>query len=234
MRVLEARARRGRCEADDYRADTRGTFDNQYTPYTKGVYTVDVSSKDTTHKIAVAARRLLDREGAGAVTMRRVAQAAGLTAMAIYRHYPDRAALLNALADQGFEELSASLRGRRFSGALERRLFSMADVYLDHAFKNPRLFELMFLDRRAGARRYPADFKSRKSPTATLTADMVAEGMASGEFRQDDHWEISFEMGALSHGLIMLYLGGRMDMTPAAFRALYRRSFRRYFNGIRA
>lgn len=234
MRVLEARARRGRCEADDCRADTRGTFGNQYTPYTKGVYTVDVSSKDTTHKIAVAARRLLDREGAGAVTMRRVAQAAGLTAMAIYRHYPDRAALLNVLADEGFEALSASLTGRRFSGDLERRLTRMADFFLDYAFESPRLFELMFLEPRAGARRYPGDFKGRKSPTATLMADMIAAGMASGELRRDDHWEIAFEMGALSHGLIMLYLGGRMDMSPAAFRALYRRSFRRYFNGIRA
>ena len=40
-------------------------------------------------------------------------------------------------------------------------------------------------------------------------------------------------MGAMSHGLIMLYLGGRMDMTPAGFRALYRRSFRRLIHGIR-
>ena len=109
----------------------------------------------------------------------------------------------------------------------------MADLYLDHALGNPRLFELMFLKPRHGARRYPHDFKARKSPTATLMADVIAEGMASGELRQDDAWEITFEMGALSHGLIMLYLGGRMDMAPAAFRALYRRSFRRYFDGIR-
>jgi hypothetical protein len=39
-------------------------------------------------------------------------------------------------------------------------------------------------------------------------------------------------MGALSHGLIMLYLGGRMNLSPAQFRALYRRSFRRYVDGI--
>jgi hypothetical protein len=46
-------------------------------------------------------------------------------------------------------------------------------------------------------------------------------------------WEIVFEMGALSHGLIMLYLGGRMAVPPARFRAFYRRSFRRYIHGIR-
>jgi hypothetical protein len=91
----------------------------------------------------------------------------------------------------------------------------------------------MFLAKHQDARQYPEDFKDRKSPTATLMADVIAEGMREGEFKQDDHWEITFEMGALSHGLIMLYLGGRMAVTPVQFRALYKRSFRRYFDGIR-
>ena len=193
-----------------------------------------MDAPNTALKIAQAARRLLDREGVEAVSMRRVAEAVGITPMAIYRHYPDREALLQALADEGFEELAASLKGRRFTGDVETRLAKMADLYLDHALENPRLFELMFLTQRKGARQYPQDFKARKSPTATLMADVLAEGMASGELKKDDHWEITFEMGALSHGLIMLYLGGRMDVSPAQFRALYKRSFRRYIHGIRS
>jgi AcrR family transcriptional regulator len=186
----------------------------------------------TARRVALGARRLLDREGAQAVTMRRVAKATGITAMAIYRHYPNRAALLNTVADRGFEELALSLKNRRFTGDLKTRFAAMADLYLDHALDNPRLFELMFLAPRAGARQYPRDFRARRSPTATLMADLVADGMASGELKQDDHWEITFELGALSHGLIMLYLGGRMKLSATAFRALYRRSFRRYFHGI--
>ena len=192
-----------------------------------------MDAPNTAHKIATAARKLLDKEGAEAVTMRRVAEAVGITAMAIYRHYPDRQALLNALADTGFQELAESLKGRRYSGSMEARLARMSDIYLEHALENPKLFELMFLTRREGARQYPKDFKARCSPTATLMADLIAAGMADGEFKKDDAWEITFEMGALSHGLIMLYLGGRLDATPAQFRALYRRSFRRYIHGIR-
>ena len=191
-----------------------------------------MAAQTTARKIALAARRLLDKEGAEAVTMRRVAEAVGITPMAIYRHYPDRAALLKTLADEGFKELAAALKDRRFTGDLETRLAKMSDLYLDHALENPRLFELMFLSKREGARQYPQDFKARRSPTATLMADVVAEGMQSGELKKDDPWEITFEMGALSHGLIMLYLGGRMDTSPAGFRALYRRSFRRYLHGI--
>jgi AcrR family transcriptional regulator len=191
-----------------------------------------MTATPTSQKIATAARRLLDREGAEALTMRRIAKAVGITPMALYRHYKDRASLLNALADEGFAELTAELEARRFSGKIEKRLTEMADIYLDHALENPRLFELMFLQPREGARKFPQDFKAGLSPTANLMVKVIEEGIKSGYFREDDAWDITFEMGALSHGLIMLYLGGRMGVSAEKFRAVYRRAFRRYIHGI--
>jgi AcrR family transcriptional regulator len=181
------------------------------------------------------ARRILrvEREGAEAVSMRRVAEAVGITAMAIYRHFVDRDGLLNALADEGFAELAGRLRGARLAGGVEARLTSLGEIYLEHALEHPRLFELMFLRARAGARRFPRDFKARRSPTANVMAEVVEEGMHNGHFRKDDTWEIVFELGALSHGLIVLYLGGRLGVSRERFRELYRRSFRRYIRGIR-
>ncbi|HEY3990579.1 MAG TPA: TetR/AcrR family transcriptional regulator [Acidobacteriaceae bacterium] len=187
----------------------------------------------TARKIAAAARHLLDKEGADAVTMRRVADAVGITAMALYRHYADRAALLNALANEGFDELAHRLSTMRLAGDIEKRLMKILDVYLDHALENPRLFELMFLRPREGARQYPRDFEAGRSPTANLMAELIQQGMDSGYLRQDDLWEIVFEMGALLEGLVMLYLGGRMAISPARFRAFCRRSFWRYIHGIR-
>ena len=187
----------------------------------------------TARKIAIAARRLLDKEGAEAVTMRRVARDVGITPMALYRHYSDREGLLNALADEGFEALAAQLEAIGRSGNLEKRLTKILDLYLDHALHHPRLFELMFLKPRAGARRFPQDFKAGASPTANRMAALIQEGMQSGHLRKDDPWTITFEMGALLQGLVMLYFGGRMAMSPARFRAFCRRSFRRYLNGIR-
>ena len=195
------------------------------------VYTVYMDG--TLQRITRAGRKLLDDEGPEAVTMRRIARAVRITPMAIYRHYPDRDALLNALADQGFKELAARLAGTTHLKNLDGRLTAMADIYLDHALQNPRLFELMFLKRRKGARQFPGDFKAGDSPTANLMADILRDAMRSGCLKKDDVWEITFEMGALSHGLIMLYLGGRTGLTPARFRALYRRAFRRYIRGIR-
>jgi AcrR family transcriptional regulator len=192
-----------------------------------------MTTASTSQRIATVARRLLDKEGADAVTMRRVANAVGITPMAVYRHYPNRAGLLNALADAGFDELAAGLAEARSSGDMEKRLTKVLNIYLEHALYNPRLFELMFLTRREGARRYPHDFKAGRSPTANPMMELIQEGMATGYFREDDAWEIVFEMGALLQGLVMLYLGGRMAVSPARFRAFCHRSFRRYIHGIR-
>ncbi len=102
-------------------------------------------SETTTQKIAGAARQLLDEGGAEGVSMRRVASAVGITPMALYRHYANRDGLLNALADEGFAELSGRLERLRLTGSIDRQLIKILDVFLDYAFEKPRLFELMFL-----------------------------------------------------------------------------------------
>lgn len=197
------------------------------------VYTVDMAKASTAERIAAAAGRLLDKEGADAVTMRRLAKAVGITPMALYRHFADREGLLNEMADAGFAELAARLEAVVPSGDPERRLVANLDCFLDFALEKPRLFELMFLRRRAGARQFPGDFRAGRSPTAKYSAAALEAGMKEGIFRKDDVWEIAFETGALLQGLVMLYLGGRFGGTPEEFRALCHRAFRRYFHGIR-
>lgn len=165
--------------------------------------------------------------------MRRVAAAVGITPMALYRHYGNRNGLLNALADAGFVELTAKLAGLRPTGGVDRQLLKILDVFLDHAFDSPRLFELMFLTKREGARQFPEDFRTRRSPTANVSADVISHAMETNYLSKDDVWEIVFETGALIQGLIMLYLGGRVALSPSEFRAFCHRSFGRYLNGIR-
>jgi len=186
---------------------------------------------NTATQISVEARRLLELGGMDAVSMRRVARAVGVTATAIYRHFPDRAALLSALANKGFSELAASLKDLRGKADnTSSRLAKMADVTVDFALEHPHLYELMFLKPRQGARRYPHDFKAGRSPTANVIAEALRE--LPGRKAPKDPWQIAFEIGALSHGLIMLYLGGRIDVSVARFRLLHRRALRRYLNAF--
>ncbi len=166
--------------------------------------------------------------------MRAVAEKVGITPMAIYRHFADRDSLLNAVADEGFQALAAQVQSLHLKGSLEQRLLQVGDVFLDAALQSPNLYELMFLVPREGARVYPRDFKARRSPTFNPTVNILETAMRAGELQPDDAVEIAFELSALSHGLIVLYLGGRIAQTEKQFRSLYQRSFRRYLNGLRA
>jgi AcrR family transcriptional regulator len=186
----------------------------------------------TAASILAAARELLDREGLAAVAMRPVAERVGITPMAIYRHYADRASLLNAVANEGFHQLASRMHALKLKGGVEHRLMQVADVFLDTALLFPNLYELMFLAPREGARVYPQDFKAGRSPTFNPTVNILEQAMQAGELRPDDPIEIAFELSAISHGLIVLYLGGRVAQSENEFRSLYQRSFRRYLHGL--
>lgn len=197
------------------------------------VYVVYMTKKSTAERIAAAARKLLDRQGAEAVTMRRVAKAVSITPMALYRHFADRDGLLNALADAGFVELAARAEQAAMQAEPEEQLRKILDVFLDFGLEKPRLFELMFLKPRGGARQFPGDFRAGRSPTARFVAAALEAGMEQGIFRRGDVWEVTFGTGALLQGMVMLYVGGRVGTSEEEFRALCHRAFGRYLDGIR-
>src|SRR6185503_17240786 len=152
----------------------------------------------------------------------------GITPMPIYRHYTDHASLLNAIANQGFQDLAARMQAVSLKVAVETRLAWLGDIFVQFALEFPNLYELMFLAPRKGARLYPRDFRAGRSPTFSPSVKLLKEAMQTGELRHDDPVEIAFEISALSHGLIVLYRGGRVGLSARKFRILYRRSFRRY------
>lgn len=53
-------------------------------------------------EIVAAALLILEEEGRAALTMRRLADAVGMRAPSLYKHFPDKAALEAALIEQGF------------------------------------------------------------------------------------------------------------------------------------
>jgi AcrR family transcriptional regulator len=186
----------------------------------------------TAQKITTAARRLFEAHGPEAVSMRRVAGAAGITPMAIYRHYAGTPALIDAIAQQGFDELALHLQARRGKTAAVPYLAKVMDAYVVYALKQPRMFDLMFLERRSGARRFPEDFRAGRSPTANVLAQAVEEAMCAGAFRKDDVWEVAMAIWAHVHGLVVLYRAGRVNMDAAKLRAFCRRSLGRVLRGL--
>lgn len=188
----------------------------------------------TAERIAGEALKALEREGPDAVSMRRIAQAVGITPMAIYHHFPNRAALLNFVVDREFEKFLGYIQARPLRGSAEARLLGCMDSYISYAFDCPRIFDYVFSQPRPSARRYPDDFRARRSPTLTPIADLVAQAMESGYLKRDDVWEIALELWAHAHGYVMLYRGGRFALSETQFRALVRRSLRRLLHGLKA
>jgi AcrR family transcriptional regulator len=73
-----------------------------------------VTRSTRAEEVVRAARRLLEEEGAEALTMRRLAERLGIKAPSLYKHLPDKAALEAAIIATGLEEAAA-----RFEAAVE-------------------------------------------------------------------------------------------------------------------
>ncbi|MEV6846717.1 TetR/AcrR family transcriptional regulator [Actinoplanes sp. NPDC051411] len=191
-----------------------------------------MTARDAAERIAAAALAILLREGAGAVTMRRVAADAGLTTMASYRHYPNRDALLRAVADAAFADLSEQWGKRKRKPDFESRLYGLLDDFLDFALGQPALYLFLITDRREGVRRFPEDFRAGESPAFTPVLEVIEQGMREGTLRQDDPVEVTLAITTPAMGLVQLYLGGRMSLSEEDFRGLCRRTVERALDGV--
>jgi AcrR family transcriptional regulator len=92
-----------------------------------------------------SARAILESEGYEALTLRAAARRAGVSQAAPYNHFADKAALLAAIAAQGFREFAAAMRNEVDASVdPEARLNAAGIAYVAFATSNPGLFKLMF------------------------------------------------------------------------------------------
>lgn len=188
----------------------------------------------TAEQIAKVVLEILESEGPEAVSMRRIAHAVGVTPMAIYHHFPNRQALLDVVVDREFTCFLQSMQSRPARGSMESLLVDCMDAYIDYAFDRPRIFDYVFSQPRPNARRYPDDFRARRSPTLNPIADLVSRAVNSGYLKKDDVWEIALQLWAHVHGYIALFRAGRFQLSEAEFRKLVERSMRRLIHGLKA
>ena len=94
--------------------------------------------------ILAAAADLLDENGdEQAVTLRAVARRVGISAPSIYTHFADRQAILLALAQEAFAELTERLSAAPGADPAAR-LRAVCEAYLDFAATRPQRYRLMF------------------------------------------------------------------------------------------
>lgn len=196
------------------------------TLYTSRVYGVDMS--ETGALLAGAALAILREEGAQAVSMRRVAAEVGVTAMATYRHFPNRDALLRAAVDRAVAEVTAGW-GKRRPRTFKGRVDALAEDFLDFALGERNLYTFLMAEQWSGARQLD-DFGG--SPAFRPVHELVQQGVRDGVLRPGDPLEITLAITTPVLGLVQLYHGGRIELSEKDFRALCRRTVGRVLDGV--
>ena len=100
---------------------------------------------DLREALVRAARTILEKQGLAALSLRGAARGAGVSPAAPYHHFPDKHALLDAVAAQGFDALTSAMEKRMAKQkSPSARLDASGVGYVVFALENPALFRLMF------------------------------------------------------------------------------------------
>jgi AcrR family transcriptional regulator len=100
---------------------------------------------DLSRALVLAGRRILEREGPAALSLRAVAREAGVSPAAPYHHFKDKGDLMAAVASEGWGELSAAVtRARAKSPDPRHALTEIGLAYVIFARENPALYRLMY------------------------------------------------------------------------------------------
>ena len=104
-----------------------------------------------------AALTLISQHGPRGFSLSQAAKLAGVTVGAPYRHFPDKEALIAAIAAQGFSELESRIEAAAAAnpGDPYPRLIALGEAYVQFAVDQPSHFQVMF-DSRIHRRRDPA------------------------------------------------------------------------------
>src|SRR3989442_9621579 len=94
----------------------------------------------TTERIVEAAIELIDREGLGALSMRRLGAALGVEAMSLYRHFPSKAALLEFVVGRLLAELLLPVPG---SAPWQDSFRALARDYRQLLLRHPNAIPLL-------------------------------------------------------------------------------------------
>lgn len=160
---------------------------------------------DVEKKVLDAARKLWDKGGEKALTIRSVAKAAGTNPPALYRRFPTREAILKALVEAYQMEFLKEVES-------SESLLEFATHALDVALIRPRDFELFSLSMRRGF------VESR--PVAELFMQRCAKLLGGA---QEDHANLAMLISALVRGTVTqlmddYQLAPNIAQTKAAFK----------------
>jgi AcrR family transcriptional regulator len=183
--------------------------------------TVSTSEKRSYHHgdlraaaIAVGLELLKSRT-ADDLGLREVARAVGTSATALYRHFPDKSALLGALAQEGLRRLGVAQRAASdAAGGGAAGFNATGSAYVRFALDNPALFRLIF------ANPMPHDMKTKVPADPDDAMAMLQASAAALAPAGMDPRIFALQSWSIAHGLAMLILDRQLHIDDATIDAV--------------
>lgn len=162
--------------------------------------------------------RLLESEEHGDIGLRKVARETGVSATAVYRHFPDKEALMRALAHAGYEKLfDAQEAAAADKSSREESFRATGQAYVHFAVANPALFAVM-TKYMADARGEEARARAAKARPGVSLRENVSALLPDGASKRARD-VVAIQAMALVHGLAQLVLGGQVPNDPELINA---------------
>lgn len=167
---------------------------------------------DLRRALITAALALLQNKDARSLSLREVAREAGVSHTAPYRHFADKAALLAAIAQEGFSEFGRYLNVALTPGQPVKSLKDTGVAYVRYALDHPTHFRVMFSS-------FPPDEPTNSElyivskSTFQILVNVIKSGQAAGVMKAGDPDALALEKWAMVHGLAMLLLDEMLPVT---------------------
>ncbi len=183
--------------------------------------------------IVNAASALFMEYGLRGWTMRGLAGALGVTAPAIYRHFPSKDAVVVGVLKEAYD-LEARYLYRALVGSTPIERFGLAgQAYVDFALENSELYLAMHSAKSLlTGDGIPEEVRQLGSAIGQFWHDRVRECLEEGFLKEGNPVEIGTTMWAHAHGLLSIYLHGLTELNEEEFREVFRLSGWRMMEGI--
>ena len=154
---------------------------------------------------------VLAREGAGALTMRRIADQIGSSTTVLYALFDGKSGIIDAMVLEGHELLRQRLEAIPRTGAPFERLAATGVAYREAALGDPARYQLMFGSAIPGYQRGEAAREAARSSFHVLV-EAVRDCIDAGVFKSSTDPRFAAEiLIAAAHGAVSLELSGHFD-----------------------
>lgn len=169
---------------------------------------------DLKNALIQAGVEILTEEGVSGLSLRKVAQRAGVSHNAPYSHFTDKQSLIAAISTEGFRQLYQQLEAvfSLYPEDPKRQLQEGAWAYVQYALENTNRFKIMFSGALEKEKEYPA-FVEISSKTFNRVVRMVRLCQETGILRAAPPAMMAVAVWGQIHGIVSLMLEGQISHT---------------------